>query len=203
MTLYTRKGDKGDTSAFNCKQRFSKNSELMEALGSLDEVNSFLGICKIKAVDFKFEINNQSIAEIIENVQNNLFIIQANIVGADKKITQKKIDEIEKIIDAIEKELPPIKSFFLPGGSKIGAYFDYARAVSRRVERQIVALSETQKIDPVRSLTHLYNSNTNIKTSNGVDEEILAYLNRLSSLLYAMARFMNFKLKIKEIPPLY
>ena len=96
MTLYTRKGDKGDTSAFNCKQRFSKNSELMEALGSLDEVNSFLGICKIKAVDFKFEINNQSIAEIIENVQNNLFIIQANIVGADKKLPKRKLMKLKK-----------------------------------------------------------------------------------------------------------
>jgi cob(I)alamin adenosyltransferase len=181
MTLYTRKGDKGDTSAFGCRQRFSKNSALTEALGSLDETNSLLGICRAKAADFEFKIGNQFIAEIIENVQNNLFIIQANIAGADKKITQKKIDEIEKIIDVIEKELPVIKSFFLPGGSESAAYFDYARAVSRRTERRVIALSETRQLDA----------------------EILAYLNRLSSLLYALARFINLKSGIKETSPKY
>ena len=175
MALYTRKGDKGDTASFGCKQRFSKNSALTEALGSLDELNSLLGICKTKATDFEFKI--------IENVQNNLFIIQANIAGADKRITQKKIDEIEKIIDEIEKELPPIKSFFLPGGSELAAYFDYSRAICRRAERRIVAHFESEKAQ-----------------SNG---KSLAYLNRLSSLLYALARFANFKLKIKEIPPKY
>ena len=77
--LYTRKGDKGDTNAFGCKQRFSKNSALTETLGTLDETNSLLGICKIKAADFKslkLAQTNQ-LAEIIEDVQNNLFIIQA------------------------------------------------------------------------------------------------------------------------------
>ena len=101
--LYTRKGDKGDTNAFGCKQRFSKNSALTETLGTLDETNSLLGICKIKAADFKFKITNQSIAEIIEDVQNNLFIIQANIAGADKKITKEKIEFLENIINEIEK----------------------------------------------------------------------------------------------------
>ncbi len=182
MTLYTRKGDKGDTSAFGCKQRFSKNSVLIEALGSLDEINSLLGICKIKAVKF---------SEIIEQVQQNLFIIQANLAGlsavalakagANKKITQEKISDLEKIIDNIEKELPPIKSFFLPGGTELSAYLDYARAIIRRTERRVVALSETQKID----------------------DEIIVYLNRLSSLFYALARFVNLKSGIKETPPTY
>lgn len=179
--LYTRKGDKGDTSFFGCNQRFSKNSALTEALGSLDEINSLFGICKIKAADFKFKINNQPVSKIIEDAQNNLFIIQANIAGADKKINQEKIDEIEKIIDGIEKELPVVKSFFLSGGIESAVYLDYARAVSRRAERRITALSKTQK----------------------VDVEILAYLNRLSSLLYALARFINFKSNIREISPKY
>ncbi len=175
MALYTRKGDKGDTSAFGCKQRFSKNSALTESLGSLDELNSLLGICKTKAADFELKI--------IEQVQNNLFIIQAKIAGADKKITQDKIDEIEKIIDDIEKQLPPIKSFFLPGGNELAAYFDYTRAVARRAERRAIAYFESEKTQP--------------------NDESLAYLNRLSSLLYALARLVNFKLKIKEIQPKY
>jgi len=179
--LYTRKGDKGDTGAFGCKQRFSKNSSLSEALGSLDEINSLLGIYKIKAADFKFKINGQEIKEIIEQVQQNLFIIQAAIAGADKKISQEKIIDLEKIIDDIEKELPPIKSFFLPGGTELSAYLDYARTIIRRTERRGVALLETQKID----------------------NEIIAYLNRLSSLFYALVRFVNNKSGIKETPPKY
>lgn len=187
MTFYTRKGDKGDTSAFGCKQRFSKNSALAKALGSLDELNSLLGICKTKAIKSKFKIKTTTIAcdssGIIENIQNNLFIIQAKIAGADKKITQKKIDEIENIIDSIEKELPVIKSFFLPGGSELAAYLDYARAVSRRAERKAVAYFESEKMRP--------------------NDESLPYLNRLSSLLYALTKFVNFKSKIKEKPPKY
>lgn len=187
MTFYTRKGDKGDTSTFNCNQRFSKNSALMEALGSLDELNSLLGICKTKIIKFKFKIKTTTItcdsSGIIENIQNNLFIIQAKIAGADKNIAQEKISDIEKIIDAIEKELPSIKSFFLPGGSELSAYLDYARAVSRRTERKVVTYFESEKIQ--------------------LNDESLTYLNRLSSLLYALTRFINFKLKIKEKPPLY
>ena len=181
--LYTRKGDKGDTSLFGCKQRFSKNSALIEVLGSLDEINSLLGICKIKAVDFKFKINGQKISEIIEQIQQNLFIIQAKIAGTNKNITQEKIYYTEKIIDTIEKEIPPIKSFFLAGGSELAAYLDYARTISRWTERKTIAYFESEKIQ--------------------LNDEILAYLNRLSSLLYALTRFVNFKLKIKENFPLY
>lgn len=179
--LYTRKGDKGDTSSFSCCQRFSKNSALAEALGSVDEINSLLGVCKVKAADFNFKVNDFTISEILEKTQDNLFIIQANVAGADKKITQENIKFLEEITDAIERELPPIKSFFISGGLEIAALLDYSRSVSRRAERRVVALLETKNID----------------------EEILAYLNRLSSLLYALARFVNFKLKIKEESPKY
>lgn len=179
--LYTRKGDKGDTYAFGCNQRFSKNSALTEALGSLDEINSLLSICKIKAVDFDFKISGQNISEIIEQVQQNLFIIQANIAGADKKISQEKISDLEKIIDNTEKELPPIKSFFLPGGTELSAYLDYTRATIRKTERRVVTLSKSKPIDT----------------------EILSYLNRLSSLFYASARFVNLKSNIEEKSPKY
>ncbi|MBI5306620.1 cob(I)yrinic acid a,c-diamide adenosyltransferase [Candidatus Wolfebacteria bacterium] len=179
--LYTRKGDKGDTGAFGGDQKFSKNSTLMESLGTLDELNSLLGICKIKASGFGAEIENRTIKEIIEQIQQNLFIIQAEIAGADKKISREKINDLEKIIDWIEKQLPPIKSFFIPGGGVLSAYLDYARAIIRRTERRMTALSETQT----------------------VNAEILAYLNRLSSLFYALARFVNNKNGISEKPPLY
>lgn len=190
--FYTRKGDKGDTGAFGCKQRFSKNSALTEALGSLDEINSLLGICKIKARDLRFKIYDLSLFEIIEQVQQNLFIIQANLAGADKKIVQKKILEIEKIINEIEKELLPIKSFFLPGGTELSAYLDYARTVIRRTERRVVALQN-----------HTEQTQNNTKNIKTIDSEILIYLNRLSSFFYALARFVNLKSKIKETPPIY
>ena len=179
--LYTRKGDKGDTSTFGSCQRFSKNSVLAEALGSIDEINSLLGVCKVKAADFDFKINDFFIREIISKVQENLFIIQANIAGADKKISRENIKFLEETTDAIEKSLPSIKSFFISGGAELAALLDYSRGVSRRAERRVVALTETKKID----------------------DEILAYLNRLSSLFYALARFVNFKLKIKEKSPKY
>lgn len=179
--LYTRKGDKGDTSSFGYCQRFSKNSALAEALGNVDEINSLLGVCKVKAADFNFKINSIAASEIIEKIQENLFTIQANIAGADKKINQENIRFLEEITDAIEKELPPIKSFFISGGTELAALLDYSRSVSRRAERRVVGLAEAKKID----------------------NEILAYLNRLSSLLYALTRFVNFKLKIKENSPKY
>ena len=179
--LYTRKGDKGDTSTFGSCQRFSKNSVLAEALGSIDEINSLLGVCKVKAADFDFKINDFFIREIISKVQENLFIIQANIAGADKKISRENIKFLEETTDAIEKSLPPIKSFFVSGGTEISALLDYSRAVSRRAERRAVGLAETKKFD----------------------EEILAYLNRLSSLLYALARFVNFKSDKRENSPKY
>lgn len=192
--LYTRKGDKGDTYAYGCNQRFSKSSELAEALGALDEINSFLGLIKIKAESSNLkivvssdtinrigEIGDCSIAKIVEKAQQELFIIQANLAGADKKITDEKVKSTEAIIDTIEKELPPIKTFFVAGGTEISALLDYARTIARRAERRVVAVSEKSPVQP----------------------EILAYMNRLSSLLYALARFVNHSAGVRENPPTY
>ena len=180
--LYTRKGDKGDTSFLGCDQRFSKSSELAEALGAVDEINSLLGFLKEKSRNQPLDISNQNLAEIIEKIQQDIFIIQANLAGAkDKKIIPEKIQYLEKTIDAAEKEMPAIKTFFLSGGTELSALFDYSRAIARRAERQVVKLSEKEK----------------------VDAEVPAYMNRLSSLLYALARFINVKSGAKEIPPSY
>lgn len=181
--LYTRKGDKGDTYFFDSKNRFSKSGERAEALGALDELNSLLGVCKAKSREADIKVNEQALPEIIEGVQQNLFIIQAALAGADKTITQEKVDAAEKIIDGIEKELPEIKTFFLAGGTELSGLLDYARAVSRKAERRVVKYLEMGEIE--------------------VAPEVRAYLNRLSSLLYALVRIVNFKSSAKETPPTY
>jgi len=174
--LYTRKGDNGKTGTFGCNQKISKSSAITEALGSLDETNSFLGLCKSKAKDPKTR-------DMIHGAQNNLFIIQAQVAGAEKKIAENEVQIIEEIINTIEKELPPIKTFLIPGTNEISAHFDVARTLARRAERRVVAVAEENlaKIDP----------------------ETLTYLNRLSSLLYAFARHSASLSGQTETPPTY
>src|SRR3989344_3669687 len=184
--LYTRKGDTGTTKTFGCNQRISKSSAVAEALGALDETNSFVGLVRAKCSDknFQFSINNFQFKDILLNVQQNLFIIQAELAGAEgKTITEEKVKEVEMIVDTAEKEMPPIKSFFIPGATELGAMFDVARTVARRAERRVTAVIDSgdRKI--------------------GVHSQ--AYLNRLSSLLYALARLSNHKSGINEVPPSY
>jgi cob(I)alamin adenosyltransferase len=189
--LYTKKGDDGKTGTFGCDQRISKSSAITEALGSLDEINSFLGLCKIKSGNL--EIQGKTLNDIVHEVQKNLFIIQAEIAGSKISITPEKMKEMEKIIDQIEKELPPIKSFFISGGTELAALFDVARTIARRAERRVTQVSEPSFAEA--------SAGKEKKTEVGVDT--LAYLNRLSSLLYALARFTNHKLGIKEESPDY
>ncbi|PIQ35729.1 MAG: ATP:cob(I)alamin adenosyltransferase [Candidatus Yonathbacteria bacterium CG17_big_fil_post_rev_8_21_14_2_50_43_9] len=174
--LYTGKGDNGTTSAFGCDQRFSKSSAIAEALGTLDEVNSFLGVVKVKA-------EASEVSKIISDVQQNLFTIQAEVAGAEKHIGEEKARELGKIINAIETELPPIKTFFVSGGTELASLLDLARALSRRAERRVVGVADEGAVR--------------------VGKETLAYLNRLSSLLYALARQTNYKSGITEEPPMY
>ncbi len=182
--LYTKKGDDGKTSTFGCDQRISKSSAIAEALGSLDEINSFLGICKVKSEENRLVLTDgTNFSKIIHEVQKNLFIIQAEVAGSKMSITPDKIKEIETIVDEIEKELPPIKSFFISGGSEIATLFDIARTISRRAERRVITVADEEKVE--------------------VSEFTKGYLNRLSSLLYALARLTNHKLGISEEGPDY
>lgn len=182
--LYTRKGDDGKTTTFGCNQRISKSSIIAEALGTLDEVNSYLGLCKIKAErkDLKLP-DGMSVSELVHEIQKNLFIIQAELAGAEKHIEENKIKEMERVVDEIEKELPPIKSFFISGGTKLAALFDFSRTLARRAERRVIEVDEEKMIE-VPDLTKVY-------------------LNRLSSLLYALARLSNHKSGINEDSPDY
>ncbi|KKU81419.1 MAG: ATP:cob(I)alamin adenosyltransferase [Parcubacteria group bacterium GW2011_GWA1_47_8] len=182
--LYTGKGDDGTTKTFgSCNQRISKSSAVAEALGSLDEINSFLGICKTNEYAKEHYLEGYSFAEMVDWVQQQLFIVQAHVAGADKTIDKEKIIHMEQAIDMTEKELPPIKTFFVSGGTTLAAQFDFARTLARRAERRVVGVSEEGKAK--------------------VDANILAFLNRLSSLLYAMARLANYKSGITEEPPSY
>ena len=182
--LYTGRGDDGTTKTFGCDQRILKSSAVAEALGTLDEVNSFLGIVKVKCefIDEAFFLQEKSFSSIVEEIQQNLFVIQAEIAGADKHINEEKIRQCELLIDIAEKELPPIKTFFISGGTEIAALFDVARTLTRRAERRVVA---------------------SVAEGATLGEWTLAYLNRLSSLLYALARLSNHKAGILENSPTY
>ncbi len=181
--IYTGKGDNGTMTVFGCDQRISKSSAIAEALGVLDEINSFLGLCKVNEKAVGSKLSNASFSEIINQVQQNLFIIQAEVAGAGKSIESGKIKKIEKMIDMIENELPSIKTFFISGGTELSALFDIARTIARRAERRLVEVSEESKVK--------------------VGADSLAYLNRLSSLLYALARLTNHRSGINEESPKY
>lgn len=183
--LYTRKGDSGTTKAFDTKpgERISKSSARTESLGALDELNSFLGLAKVKVADSSWSVNGKKPAEILHWIQNGLFIVQAEVAGSDKKVSDDRIAEMEAFVDTIEKELPPIKTFFISGGTEVAALFDISRTLARKAERRLVRALEEESIS--------------------VGAPTLAFMNRLSSLLYALARFSNFTSGVDEKAPWY
>src|SRR3989344_2063529 len=137
LMLYTGKGDGGTTKVFGCdQQRISKSSELPEALGALDELNAFLGLVKMRAAD------SERIGGIVREVQETLFIIQAEVAGADKKVKEGSVKAIEDITNAIEKEIPPLKGFSIAGGAELSALLNVPRTLSRRAERRLVAVAD-------------------------------------------------------------
>lgn len=184
--LYTRAGDDGTTKFFGCDQRFSKSSKIVEALGTLDEINSYLGVCKVKIDDsliVSLDKEKLSCERIIGIVQQDLFNVQAEIAGAEKTIEIGRVVWLETIIDQIEKELPPIKNFVVSGGTEFSSLLDFARTISRRAERQVVVAQEEGLVK--------------------IGKNTLSYLNRLSSLLYSLARYANIKSGIVEENPHY
>ena len=189
MALYTGKGDGGTTKTFGCdQQRISKSSELPEALGTLDELNSYLGLCKVKArngEDPRVTLGKRSRAtsSILDEVQQALFIVQAEVAGAPKRVGKAKVTQIELIVNTLETLMPPITTFTVAGGTELSATLDVARTLSRRAERRVVAVAELglRKLSP------------NTK----------AYLNRLSSLLFALARYANTDAGIERETPSY
>lgn len=163
--IYTRTGDKGLTSLVGGK-RVQKDSARVEAYGDIDELNAILGIARSKA-------NDEDILCLITELQNDLFIIGADLASPKEidvpRIKKENISLLEIKIDKFLDELGPLKEFILPSGSGGGPYLHLARTVSRRAERRIVKLSKEEEIN----------------------ENILVYTNRLSDLLFVMARIEN------------
>lgn len=177
--FYTGKGDKGHS--LICGKKVDKTCCEMEALGHLDELNSLLGLIRSYQIQPQFQ-------EQLKGVQENLFIIQANlaVIMLGKKFKapafiHNKITELETVIDALEKEIQPAKKFVISGETQTAAWFDYARAVCRRAERKTLKLAKKKKINP----------------------DILAYLNRLSGFLFAGARYESKVAHIQETHPQY
>lgn len=190
--LYTGKGDNGTTKLFNTPQgeRLTKSADIFEALGTIDELNSFLGIVKVYSAQTGYGLNvggvTKSFESIVHAVQENLFIIQAQLAGSEMLLSQNTVSDIENLIAQIEGLLPPIKTFFISGGTLLGAHFDTARTIARRAERRVVVVKESGK-----------------EAGANIDEQTLKYLNRLSSLLYALARYSNHLAGIIETSPKY
>ena len=185
MPLYTGKGDQGTTKLFDTKSgvRVSKSSPIFDALGTLDECNSLVGLCKAKSKNTGLKCGKIEIHNMLHEVQDHLFTIQAEVAGAEKTISSDGLKMLEEAIAIIENTLPPITTFFVPGTSEFSAYFDLARTVSRRAERTVVTIAELGE--------------------RAVSKESLAYLNRLSSLLYALARYIAHVEGLTEKPPEY
>ena len=160
--IYTRTGDKGKTGLAD-GSRVDKFNSRIESLGNIDELNSIIGIVLTEKIP-------NDMKAILERVQHDLFDIGGELsIPNHMVIDDKKIDFLEKSLDEMNNELQPLKEFILPGGSKISSYCHLARTVCRRVERNLFKLAQTDQ----------------------VNEASLRYVNRLSDMLFVLARFLN------------
>jgi len=184
MKIYTRTGDKGQTSLFGGK-RVLKSHVRVDAYGTVDELNSTIGVAIAELANGIHSTSSGSskwqiaIKEELQRIQHDLLSIGASLANPSSKSPnglEKRVDELEVLIDNLTKNLPEIKNFILPGGGKTGSLLHMSRTIARRAERRIVAL--VQKED--------------------VDDSVIMYMNRLSDLLFTMARFVNKRQKKKE-----
>jgi len=165
LKIYTRTGDSGETSLFG-GSRIAKNDPRIEAYGTVDELNSFLGIARASWPSSPIDVQ-------LQRVQSDLFDIGAYLASPGterfRSVDAKRIKELEQEIDSMEADLQPLKTFIVPGGSPAAAQLHVARTVCRRAERRVVAL----------------------KDSSAEMQTTTAYLNRLSDFLFVAARFAN------------
>jgi cob(I)alamin adenosyltransferase len=171
MPIYTRTGDTGTTSLFGGK-RVRKSEQLVEAYGTVDELNSWIGlICS--------ETEEEHLVRLLREIQSDLFVIGAKLAGGktDLAVLETRVTQMEVEIDAMEHTLPELNNFILPGGTSHASHIHIARNVCRRAERRIVALPETFHIHP----------------------SVIKYLNRFSDLLFVLARFINSKSQTGDV----
>ncbi len=174
MKIYTRTGDKGYTSLMG-GTRVLKSDPRVDTYAAVDELNSTIGLALAFLPASKF----QHIKKELKKIQSELFDIGSYLSDPHPliapPIANRSLD-FEKLIDKLTTDLPPLKNFILPGGSRTGAQLHICRTHARRAERKIVALSQKESID----------------------NSIIIYLNRLSDLFFTLTRYVNNKEKIKE-----
>jgi cob(I)alamin adenosyltransferase len=177
MKIYTKTGDAGDTGLFG-GPRVPKDDLRIEAYGTVDELNAVLGLARSQSTTASAQDKLPvEIDALLAGIQHALFDLGSQLATPDPKsrgtsfITTKQIEALEHAIDRFETQLPPLKNFILPGGSPSAAWLHLARTFCRRAERRVVTLiqREQEKLSP----------------------EILIYLNRLSDLLFVLARAVN------------
>ena len=175
MKIYTKTGDTGDTSLFG-GQRVPKDALRIEAYGTIDELNSVLGIVRADNADPELDA-------ILHKLQEQLFVLGADLAtprSLDRKsvrrIEPRDAQPLEKLIDQFESRLKPLRNFILPGGSPVAARIHFARTVCRRAERAVVRMSRNEDIG----------------------DGAVVFLNRLSDLLFVLARYANQKADVRE-----
>ncbi len=175
MKIYTRTGDDGTTGLFG-GPRVRKDALRVEAYGDVDELNSALGVARE-------ELPGDDLRALVDSLQSELFTVGAELATPDTtrnvpRVSPLQVERMEREIDRLETELPEMRNFILPGGSRAGAALHLCRTICRRAERKVVQLAAQET----------------------VTAEALAYLNRLSDLLFVMARAANLRAGGQEIP---
>lgn len=177
MKIYTKTGDEGKTSLLTGK-RVDKFHERLQAYGTTDELNSWIGL-------LRDEVEDQGVIELLLRIQDRLFTMGSHLANEKDndrvklpEITAEDIEQLEKAIDAMNEDLPPIRSFVLPGGHPTVSHCHIARTVCRRAERQVAILRQMEEADPV----------------------LLKYLNRLSDYLFVLSRKLSSDLNAVETP---
>lgn len=177
MRIYTKTGDEGLTGLLGSR-RLPKDDVRIETYGTIDELNAVLGLARALALDTAAD-------ELVGRLQDDLFLVGAALADPDPAgpfhtaITADHAARLEQAIDALETELPPLSKFILPGGSPAGAQIHLARAVCRRGERWVVKLAR--------------------QPGEHVPPALIVYLNRLSDLLFVLARAVNHRAGVAEI----
>ncbi len=176
MKIYTKFGDSGETALYG-GTRIPKDALQIEAIGTVDELNAYVGYART-------QIQDLDLSELINRIQNHLFALGADLAtpashtkSSEIRISDDFTNEMEAAIDSLSDELPPLTNFILPGGGTAGAVLHVARAVCRRGERCVVRLSHETDINP----------------------EIIRSLNRLSDLLFVLARVVNHRSQMPEL----
>jgi cob(I)alamin adenosyltransferase len=178
--IYTKRGDAGETALVG-GQRVPKDAIRIEAYGTVDELNAFLGLAGMSCSE---ETRLQPLGQILLRVQHELFnlgsllaTLPADVHPKQPRVTDAEVEQLEREIDAKNEGLPPLRSFVLPGGSRLNAELHAARTICRRAERLTVSLAREEQVPP----------------------EAIRYLNRLSDALFVWSRWANHVLGLPEV----